>query len=252
MIEGLVSVITPCYNGEKYLPETIESVIAQSYPQWEMLVVDDGSTDDSFGIAQHYADRDSRIKVLRQENKGSAAARNLGMRHAQGQYIALLDADDLWLPVFLERQISFLREKRAICVCCGYARIDAQSREIMRPTIPLEVITTGDMRVMNRIGCLSGLYDCSKYGKVYLREEMKSIRDDYAYWYDIVALEGKAFGNQEILARYRVLDDSVTGRKLKLIRRQFLFYRRFLKENMLAASINTFRWGLAGIRKFSR
>lgn len=251
MVEGLVSIITPCYNGEKYIRETIESVRAQTYPDWEMLIVDDGSADGSAEVAQRYADADARIIVMRQRNKGSAAARNKGIRHAQGQYIALLDADDLWDARFLEKQIAFLREKQAVCVYCSYSRIDGESREIMRPTIAAEMVTTRDMRVMNHIGCLSGLYDSAKYGKVYLREELKSFRDDYAYWYDIVALEDRAFGNPEVLAKYRVLSDSVTGRKLGLIAKQFAFYRRFLKESVFDATVNTVRWGLAGIRKFS-
>ena len=251
MIEGLVSIITPCYNGGRYLSETIESVLAQSYPHWEMLIIDDGSTDDSAAIAVRYAAMDSRIIAMRQPNRGSASARNKGMRCAQGQYIALLDADDLWTLDFLEKQIAFLREKNAICVCCSYSRIDEQSREILRPTMAQPLITTADMRVMNKIGCLSGLYDSAKYGKIYLREEMKSFRDDYAYWYDVVALEGRAYGNPEILAKYRVLSDSITSNKFKLIRKQFSFYRGYLKENPFTAAVNTLRWGIAGIRKFS-
>lgn len=251
MVEGLVSIITPCYNGGQYLAETIESVIGQTYPHWEMLIVDDGSSDDSGAIALRYAEREPRIKLMRQRNKGSAAARNKGIRYAEGQYIALLDADDLWDARFLEKQIAFLQEKKAICVYCSYSRIDEQSREILRPTIAQEMVTTREMRVMNHIGCLSGLYDSAKYGKVYLREELRSIRDDYAYWYDIVALDGRAYGNPEILAKYRVLPGSVTANKLKLISKQFAFYRRYLKEGFFAASVNTLRWGIAGIRKFS-
>lgn len=251
MVEGLVSVITPCYNGEKYLADTIESVIAQTYPNWEMFIVDDGSSDGSASLAESYAARDSRIVAMRQRNKGSAAARNKGIRHARGQYIALLDADDLWDPRFLEKQIAFLREKNAICVCCSYRMINSDSVSAERPVIAPETITLDDMKVMNRIGCLSGLYDSSKYGKVFLREELKSIRDDYAFWYDIVALEGRAYGNPEVLASYRVLGDSVTGNKMQLIGKQFRFYRSFLKESLPTAFLNTFRWGVAGIKKFT-
>ena len=251
MVEGLVSVITPCYNGEKFLSETIESVISQSYPHWEMLIVDDGSTDGSASVAKKYAAMDSRITVMKQRNKGSAAARNKGIRHANGQYFALLDSDDLWDPHFLEKQIAFMREKNAVCVCCSYDMIDAASHTAGRPVLAPGIITLDDMKIMNRIGCLSGLYDSARYGKVFLREELKSIRDDYAFWYDIVALEGRAYGNPEVLASYRVLDDSVTGKKLHLIGKQFRFYRSFLKESVLTAFVNTLRWGVAGIRKFS-
>ena len=107
------------------------------------------------------------------------------------------------------------------------------------------------MRVMNYIGCLSGLYDISRHGKIYLKESLRSIRDDYAYWYDIVALENQAYGNQEILAYYRVFSNSTTGNKKKLIRKQYEFYRTYLNENPFIAMINLFRWGIAGLRKFS-
>lgn len=251
MIDGLVSIITPCYNAERYIAETIESVLGQTYPHWEMIVVDDGSSDSSADIAERYAAADARIRVSRQANAGTACARNAAMREAQGRYIALLDADDVWEPLFLERQLAFMEEHRAICVCSAYRRINERSEEILHPTVPLPVITPRDMRVMNRIGCLTGLYDSRKHGKIMLHEEFKSIRDDYAYWYDIVMLEGKAFGNPEVLARYRVLSGSTTGNKLNLIVKQFSFYRRYLREGVLTALMNTARWGISGIRKFS-
>ena len=251
MIDGLVSVITPCYNGERFIAETIESVLGQTYAQWEMIIVDDGSSDGSAQIAEAYAARDGRIRVLRQANAGTACARNNAMRQARGRYIALLDADDVWEPGFLEKQLDFMERTQSICVCSAYRHIDEHSREIQHPTSPLPVITTRDMQVMNRVGCLTGLYDSKKHGKVYLHEELKSLRDDYAYWYDIVTLEGRVCGNPEVLARYRVLSGSTTGNKLNLVSKQYRFYRNYLKQGVPTALINTVRWGLSGIIKFS-
>ncbi len=250
MSDRKVSIITPVYNGEAYIAETISSVLAQTYEDWEMLVIDDGSGDASAELVLRFAERDSRIRLLRQENKGSAAARNAGIREASGRYIALLDADDLYLPTFLDSQLAFMQEHDAICVCCAYARIDEASREILGPVYPMKEIRVRDMRVMNRIGCLTGLYDTRKYGKVYLREELKSIRDDYAYWYDIVRLDGIAFGNQAVLAKYRVLASSTTGNKLRLVKSQYRFHRSFLHASPPSAAFNTVRWGLAGLAKF--
>ena len=249
MTEGLVSIITPCYNGERYIGETIESVLAQTYTKWEMIIIDDGYKDNYADVIKKYLD--PRIKYFRQENAGSAAARNNGLRRAEGQYIALLDADDLWRSEFLEKQIKFMNEKGTICVACAYDHIDNQSKPILKTTKVKAVITVKDMKKMNQIGCLSGLYDCSKHGKIYLKEELKSLRDDYAYWYDIVALEGKAYGNQEVLADYRVLSNSTTGNKKKLIKIQYRFYRSYLNENPLEAGINLMRWGISGLKKFS-
>lgn len=247
---GLVSIITPVYNGEKNLRETIESVLGQSYPQWEMIIIDDGSTDQSPEIAGEYTRRDGRIHLIRQDNSGTAAARNAGIRAARGQYIALLDSDDLWVPAFLEKQIGLIKKSGGICVYASYSRVDEMGKEIMRPTLARSSITARDMRVMDHIGCLTGLYDTRKYGKIYLHEELGSFNDDYAYWYDIVSLENKAYGNRDILAKYRVSKEGLTGKKWKLIYKQYQFYRGYLKESIPEAAINLIRWGLAGIWKF--
>ena len=250
--QGKVSIITPCYNGEKYIGETIESVLAQTYDDWEMIIVDDGSTDHSAETIKKYCRKDARIQYISQENAGSSAARNHAILHAKGQYIALLDADDIWMPRFLEKQIAFMKEKRTVCVCCSYGRIDENSKKILRPVKAKKVITIRDMMVMNRIGCLSGLYDSSKYGKVYLDERLKSIRDDYAYWLEIVKFEGKAYGNSEVLAYYRVLPGSTTGNKKQLVVKQYAFYRNYLKLGPVRCWINVLRWGISGAIKFLR
>lgn len=251
MKDSLVSIITPCYNGEKYIVETIESVLSQTYKNWEMIIIDDGSKDSSAEIVKKYQEKDSRIRFLQQVNAGSAAARNNGIRHANGRYICLLDADDVWNPSFLTEQLDFMKKNDAVCVFSSYDRINDKSQKIQHTTKAKPVITQNDMRVMNQIGCLTGLYDSSKYGKIYLKEELNSIRDDYAYWYDIVSLENKAYGNQKVLANYRVLNNSTTGNKKKLITAQFRFYRSYLNENLFTATINVIRWGISGIIKFS-
>ena len=251
MKQGLVSIVTPCYNGEKYIAETIESVLAQTYENWEMIIVDDGSKDSSADVVKNYMKKDNRIHLHQQKNGGSAAARNNGIRCAEGQYIALLDADDIWLPSFLEEQIHFMKQNNAICVACAYDHIDENSQPILHTTKVKRIITVKNMQVMNQIGCLTGLYDSSKHGKIYLREELRSLRDDYAYWYDIVALEGKAYGNPKVLAKYRVMQGSTTGNKIRLIKKQYAFYRNYLKLSKAKSLLNTFCWGIAGLLKFS-
>ncbi len=134
MKAGLVSIITPCYNGAKYLEEPIESVRTQTYFNWEMIIIDDGSKDNSYEVATKYASEDERIKCFRQNNGGSASARNNGIRRAEGQYIALLDADDLWNHDFLSEQISFMKKHNTICIYSSYSKIDKQSNEILTPT----------------------------------------------------------------------------------------------------------------------
>lgn len=252
MKKGLVSIITPMYNGGKYIGETIESVLAQTYEMWEMIVVDDGSKDNGPDIVESYIQQDGRIKLLSQKNAGSAAARNNGIRNAQGQYIALLDADDVWNPEFLQSQISLMREKNAIVVHSSYKRINEKSEEILSPYQAKRIVTYKDMQMTNHIACLTGLYDSSKYGKVYLKEELKSIRDDYAYWLDIVKLAGVAYGNPRVLASYRVMSSSTTGKKKKLIKAQFNFYYKYQKLGLLRSILYTIYWGVLGVLKFSK
>ena len=190
MQDTLVSIITPVYNGEKYIAQTIESVLAQTYPDWEMLIIDDGSRDNSAAIARDYCARDSRISLYSQTNAGSAAARNNGIRRARGRYIALLDADDLWDSTFLASQLNFMKEKGALLVCSAHRRIDEYGRECLKPFFPPEKATYTDLLRTCSISCLTGLYDTSAYGKVFLNEKFKSLRDDLVYWLEIVKKTG--------------------------------------------------------------
>ena len=175
-----VSIIIPVYKAGQYIARCIESVLAQTYPQCEMLIIDDGSKDNSADIIQEYCKKDTRIRLIQQPNGGSAAARNHGIREAVGSYIVLLDCDDIWEREFLEAQLAFMKEKDAVCVYSSYRRIDEDGKECLSPLICRKSVTYKDMKTRNYIGCLTGVYDCRQYGKIYLHEELKSIRDDYA------------------------------------------------------------------------
>lgn len=249
--QGLVSVVLPCYNCTRYLLETVRSVQAQSYPYWELLAVDDGSTDGTAELLRKLTGEDARIKAFYLEHKGSAAARNAAIRAAGGRYIALLDADDVWMPQFLEKQIALLRGENAVCVCSSYGFIDENSARILRPVYCRKQILLRDMMVMNRVGCLTGLYDCSRYGKIFLDESLGSLRDDYAYYLKIAQLDGVIYGNPEILARHRVRNGSTTRRKLKLVPVQYKFYREYLKISRPRSVLNTAIWGIRGLQKFA-
>lgn len=249
-MDGLVSIITPAYNAERFIGQTLDSVLNQTYPHWELLIIDDGSQDSTPDILKKYAEKDQRIVLIRQENAGSAAARNNGIRQAKGRYIVLLDADDLWEPEFLEKQLKFMAEKNVLLVYSSFKRIDENGNEILNPFICRPQVTYKQMLVTNHIQCMTGVYDTSQYGKVYLREELKSMRDDYAYWVDIIEKTRIACGNPEVLASYRVFTSSTTGKKSKLIKAQYQFYRKHLKFGVFRSLFNTAYWGSAGIFKF--
>ncbi len=252
MQETLVSIITPLYNGEAFVAQTIDSVIAQTYTNWEMIIINDGSKDNSENIVNIYCEMDSRIKLFNQPNAGSAAARNNGIRRANGRYIALLDADDLWEPFFLESQLALMKEHDALLVYGAHKRIDANNNECLKPFIPPKSVTYTDLLKTCSITCLTGLYDTSKYGKFYLHEEFKSLRDDYIYWLEIIKKTGIAWGNQEIIGSYRILGNSVSRNKKKVIKPQFMVYYKVEKLGLVKSLYYLANWAIMGFLKYRK
>ena len=161
--KGLVSIITPMYNGERFVAKTIESVLSQNYTKWEMIIIDDGSKDNSPIIVEEYSKRDGRIQLIRQKNAGSGAARNNGIRRAKGQYICLLDADDTWENNFLEEQIKLIKEKDATLVFSSHNRIDENDNICLKPFIVPEKIDYNSLLKTCSISCLTAMYDVSNF-----------------------------------------------------------------------------------------
>lgn len=252
MEETKVSIITPLYNGERFVAKTIESVLAQSYQDWEMIVVNDGSKDRGPEIVKEYAEKDSRIQLYSQPNGGSAAARNNGIRRATGRYIALLDADDTWMPNFLESQLGLMKEKNAVLVYGSHLRIDENEKECLVPFRAPERVTYRDMLKTCSISCLTGVYDTKPYGKVFLHEEFKSLRDDYVYWLEIIKKCGEAFGNQEIIGSYRILGNSVSHNKKKVIKPQYRVYREVEKLGVIPSVYYLCCWAVKGFLKYRK
>jgi glycosyltransferase involved in cell wall biosynthesis len=252
MEKGLVSIITPMYNGERFVGDTINSVLNQTYSNWEIIVIDDGSKDKGPEKVKAYADKDSRINIFSQANGGSAAARNNGIRRAKGQYISLLDADDTWNPDFLEKQIKLMNDKKALLVYSSHTRIDENSKEILKPFIVPEKITYDDLLKSCYISCLTGLYDTSVYGKVYLREDMKSLRDDYVYWLEIIKKVKIAYGNKEVIANYRILNSSASRKKSKVIIPHFKVLYKVEKLGLVKSLYYLSNWAFISYFKYRK
>ena len=252
MEKGLVSIITPLYNGERFVAETINSVLSQTYSNWEMIVVNDGSKDRGADIVSNYLSKEPRIQLVNQSNGGSASARNNGIRRASGQYIALLDADDTWDPGFLESQMNFMESMNAILVYSSHRRINENSEEILTPFIVPNQVGYKEMLKTSSISCLTGIYNIEKFGKVYLREELKSYRDDYVYWLEIIKKVGTAYGNQKIIANYRVMNSSTTGRKRKLIIPHFMVFYKVEKLGLVRSLYYTISWAVNGFFKYRK
>ncbi len=251
MRDNLVSIITPVYNGSGTLPETVRSVLAQTYPDWELLIVDDGSSDDTAAVAGAFAAADPRIRVLHQTNQGCTAARNHGIREASGRYFCLLDSDDMWDPVFLESQIAYLKREKVSLVCSGYRYVDQRSREIKSPAVPPPVLTySGELRCCH-IGCLTGVYDSAAAGRIFLDEKLHGYCDDYAFWLEILKKTGPGRGNPAVLASYRCSNSrSITGNKFRLLVPHFMFHRRYCGLGFMRSAFYTALWAKQGLRRF--
>jgi teichuronic acid biosynthesis glycosyltransferase TuaG len=252
MEKGLVSIITPMYNGERFVGDTINSVLNQTYSNWEIIVIDDGSKDNGPEKVKKFADQDNRISIFSQANGGSAAARNNGIRRAKGQYIALLDADDTWNSDFLEKQIKLMNDKNALLVYSSHTRIDEHSKEILTPFIVPEKINYNDLLKSCYISCLTGLYDTSVYGKVYLREDMKSLRDDYVYWLEIMKKVKIAYGNKEVIANYRILNSSASRKKNKVIIPHFKVLYKVEKLGLIKSLYYLGNWAFISYFKYRK
>lgn len=252
MQDDLVSIITPLYNGERFVRQTIESVLGQTYARWEMIIVNDGSKDNSEQIALSYAAKDTRIKVFSQSNSGSASARNRGIREATGRYMVFLDADDYWDNTFLEEQLHFMRDKDAKIVCASCRRVNEEGKEILRPLIVPEKVGYTDLLKTCSLPCLTTMIDRKELQNVYFHEELRSLRDDYVLWLSLIKQAHYAFGNPKVLASYRLSSQAATANKRKMIRPQFLVYYRVEKLGFVRSVYYLAQWAVRGFLKYHR
>lgn len=216
----------PAYNAEKTIAESIDSVINQTYDNWELLITDDCSTDSTLSIIQHYSNIDKRICVLKNHtNLGVAKTRNVSIVNSKGNFIAFLDSDDLWHPTKLEKQIKLFNDGWNV-ICSNYTTFaDEGMQEIQERRSP-SIVTYSDMLKSNFIGNLTGAYNCKALGKI---EQKKIGHEDYVMWLNILVKAQKAYCIQEPLAKYRLSNNSLSSNKLEAIKWQWLIYRSELQ-----------------------
>lgn len=222
----LVSIITPTFNAEKFIRATIESVLNQSYQNWEMILVDDASTDKTVSIIKEFAKKDNRLKLNElPKNSGNGFARNIALEKATGKYIAYLDADDLWFPMKLENQIQFLKINNLPFTFSFYDCIDEEGNSLNRRVqAPLE-LTYDQLFFCNYVGNLTAIYDVDFFGKIVIEATQK--RQDWRLWLTILKQIEVTKPVPEILALYRIRKDSISASKFKLIKHNFGVYREF-------------------------
>jgi glycosyltransferase involved in cell wall biosynthesis len=219
-----VSVITPNYNCAAFLPAAIESVRSQTFPDWELIIADDGSTDDSRRIIEYYARSDTRIRLVTTAAPSGSplAPRNLALRQARGRYLAFLDSDDLWLPGKLAQQLPLFADAQTAIVFSNYEKVDPEGTRSNRVVHAPKTVTYRDLLKGNCIGNLTAMYDSEKVGKRYFSHPG---HEDYALWLDILAAGYIARNTGTVEALYRIRRGSVSARKGQAMQWQWDIYR---------------------------
>lgn len=220
---NLVSIITPSYNSEKFIGKTIESVLAQTYQNWEMIIVDDKSTDSSTDIIKNYTEKDERIRlIMLNKNGGVASARNKAILECKGDYIAFLDSDDLWLPEKLEKQLNFMLENHHAFTYLSYEKINSKGEVIGKVNAPAK-ISYHDLLKTCYPGCLTVMIDVEVLKGMFIPLGTK--REDYAFWLKIIKQTHYAFGLDQVLAQYRLHPDQNSRIKLHMAKETWNLYR---------------------------
>jgi len=229
-----VSVITPSYNSIRFIGETILSVQNQSYENWEMIIVDDASTDQSAAKIKEIIEGDSRIRLISlKENVGAAKARNLAIEEARGRYIAFLDSDDIWLPHKLKTQLLFMEEMNAAFSYASYSLIDENGNELNREVNVPKSVDYHRLAGNTIIGCLTVMIDREKISHI----EMPNVQpEDTALWLNLLHEGHEAKGIQQVLAKYRIVENSVSRNKMRAAFR----YWKLLKEQKRLNAVQIF------------
>lgn len=226
MEKPLVSIITPSFNSDKFITETIQSVQNQTHKNWEMIIVDDCSTDDTVSIIEQFVINDNRIRFFQLEkNSGAGIARELALSKATGDYISFLDADDLWKPLKLEKQLQFLKENKTPFTFSFYDCIDEEGNALNKRVKAPKNLSYSQLFFCNYVGNLTGIYEVNYFGKIAISSTRK--RQDWMVWLTILKKIRKAKPVPESLAFYRIRNNSLSASKIDLLKHNFAVYRTF-------------------------
>jgi len=235
----------PAYNSSATIQESINSVREQTFSQWELIVVDDCSNDDTINIVTEISDQDERIKLIKlRKNSGAGTARNRAIEESKGRYIAFLDSDDLWRPEKLEKQIGFMHQSGTPFTYTRYEVLNSHGNR--KELFPPHQATYQSILRTNYIGCLTAVYDTVYFGKVFMPTLRK--RQDMALWLSLLKKSDRALLVDECLATYRV-DTGMTQNKFKAAQAQYYLYRQHLKIPFLKSCFYMTTYTINGILK---
>ncbi len=244
---SLVSIITPVYNCEEYIDKTIESVLSQTYENWEMIIVDDCSTDNTKAVLQKYLN-DPRIKyVLLEENSGAAVARTKAMELAEGEFMAFLDSDDIWYPQKLQVQLEFMKNNNILFSCTAYEQIDQEGRLLGRVIKSPEKTDYDRLLLDCPVGNSTVMYNVCKLGKFKVPNIRK--RNDDALWLTMLKKEKYIYSLNMVLAQYRIRENSISSGKLSLVKYHWKLYREIEHLSVLRSVFHICFWGFLKVFK---
>jgi len=245
--EELVSIIMPAYNCGDFIGATLDSVINQSYKNWEVIIVDDCSTDNTADVVQEYIKKDNRIKYHKLEkNSGAAVARNKAVDLASGKYMAFLDSDDVWFPEKLTKQIGFMEQNDYGFTCTSYTKIDEQG-EYLNRTIVAQPKRDYDGVLKTCPGNSTVVYNAEKLGKFKIPDIKK--RNDYVMWLQVIKKEKYLYGIEEPLGSHRIRTEGISSNKKSLVGYHWKVYREIENLSLLKSSYLMVYWVVATVFK---
>ncbi|MCL9804093.1 glycosyltransferase [Flavobacterium amniphilum] len=245
----LVSIITPTYNSEKFIADTIQSVQKQTHTNWEMIIVDDCSSDKTVEVIQNMMEDDHRIHLIQlTKNSGASRARNKGIEQVKGDFMTFLDADDIWFPDFIQNSIATIKETGIHFVFSSYRRSNENLEFVYSDFIVPEKVTYTDILKSNSISCLTAFLDVKTLGIKFMPDIRK--RQDMGLWLKYLKDIPFAYGIQKPQAIYRIRENSLSRNKKNLIKYQWQFYREVEKLNVFASAYYMLHWMYRGFRKY--
>ncbi|WP_424492823.1 glycosyltransferase family 2 protein [Salinimicrobium sp. GXAS 041] len=231
----VVSIVMPAYDASKFISESIDSVRAQTFADWELIIIDDASKDETNHLVKEYVQQDQRIKLhTLPVNQGAGFARNIGIKASEGDFISFLDADDLWKPHKLQAQLDFMRNHKLSMCYSSYELMDEEGRSLQEMVKALEKLTFSKLLKANYVGNLTGIYNAKELGKIYCPPIRK--RQDWAMWLQTLKKAGEAKGILEPLATYRMRRGSISANKQEMLQYNYKVYRKVLKFSALKSS----------------
>lgn len=245
----LVSIIIPVYNSEKFIDDTIKTVQNQTYKNWELILVNDCSTDNGINIIKKYIDKDERMKLINlEQNSGTATARNVGIKNAEGRYITFLDADDLWDKEKLEKQVKFMQKENYAFTFTGYQFTNELGEPTGKKVYVPSSITYKQALKNTTISTITVMFDTDVIDKKLLyMPNVKS--EDTATWWQILKKGYTAYSINEILSYYRRYNSSKSANKLKAVKQVWELYRKVEKLNLFYSAYNFCFYAINAVRR---